>query len=138
MSNGTNEGDADAEAAAPTPTQDDAEYVRELKVGGEEFESSERDPGRARAVSDAGVPGLNAVRSLIYATYFSDLLCHLAYKRFSHDALEARVAAMITAHPRFAWWCRVGDWSYRALAALVLLSTLAAVAVGTIVRVFFA
>jgi hypothetical protein len=137
---GSSDGAASAspEAVASEPSAADVALLRERKGVGEELERSESDPSDARAVSDSGVPGLNAVKSLINATYFSDLLCHLAYKRFKHDAMEARVAAMISAHPRFAWWCRVGDWFYRALAALVLLGTLTAVAVGTILRVFFA
>ena len=119
----------------PRPSQDDADYLRNQRDTGSELERSEGD--ERRAVNAAGVPGLGAVRSLINATYFNDLLCHIAYKRFKHEAPEARVAAMVAAHPKFAQACRVADWLYRAAAASVLLGTLTAVAAGTIFRVFF-
>lgn len=100
------------------------------------MEASEDVKPRA-STDDTGVPGLKVMQGLVTATFFSDLFCHQACKRFTHPGEEDRVAAFIREHKTYYRICRYSDFLYRAVAATALLGALVTIAVGGIIKVFF-
>lgn len=132
------------ESASPLE-QEDVDAFRAAKASGAPQKRVDPDAGSEvqpdaatnKAIQETGVAGLGVIHGLVNATFFYDLFCYHAHRRFRHGYPENRVAAMIDKHPRFYKLCRYSDYIYRALAATALLGGVGAIAVGSIVKVFF-
>jgi hypothetical protein len=120
----------------PQPSARDQKEFRQKLETAQELQASEITPSPTAVAVDTGIPGLSTVRGLVHATFFFDLFCHHANRRFKHVAPQSRVASLIVEAPRFYKFCIVADVSFRVAALLVLLIGLGLVVFFTIAKVF--
>lgn len=120
----------------PRPSKRDREEVRTTRRGAQELEESDGTPSALAVAAESGVPGLGIVRGLIQSTFFMDLFCHHADRRYRHLSPQARVASYIAEAPRFYSFVMMADVAVRIITVLMLLGALGLIAWFTIWKVF--
>jgi hypothetical protein len=128
--------EADGQEKIVQPTQNDKRVFRQKQNDATELERSNSATTPESISADSGIPGLGSVRGLLQATFFMDLFCHHADRRYKHLSRQARVVSLIGEAPKFYAFCLIADVTFRVATALVLLAALSLVAFLTISKVF--
>lgn len=84
------------------------------------------------------LPGFRFLTSLLKATPFTDFLHYKAVSCYTHKTKQGRITKYCEDHPKVAKFCTVADLTLRLVAVVMVLSTIGAILVGTIIRTFYA
>lgn len=127
----------DGDGAARTPDEADVALVNATLQGSTEAEQSE-SLGRPSQKLEDQIPGIKFLASLMKATLFTDLFVYHAHIRFMHATPQERVAALKQEHGTFYKWCRNSDYIARVVLMIGTTGLVGAVAVGTVLKLFYA